>query len=316
MPEGLELDSVSGKISGMPASVGIYKFILKAENSIGSVTRKFKLRVVGEEPAILTRELPDAVVNMPYEIPLELSGSDPLKLKLLGSLPAGLNLNRKERKIEGAPKKEGTYTFSIRLRNTGGEDKVDYTLVVKKTEEEKTEESSVTTSAVMTAVVGEAQPVPEENKSGKADRYTALYMLSGDEKLDGVVTHAAKTPADFIIGDWIDNYGAGVEVSDVKIFVNDEILDGIAVSDDGSFTISEDIVSGEFNVYASALAGERELKTSEVYVSATGSANENSISSSGAGCNNASRNEGLGSRNILILLFLALGLTLMKFRKQ
>lgn len=315
----MELDSESGKISGIPTTVGIKSFTIKAENSIGSATRKFKISVIGEKPAIITRALPDAVVNMPYELPIEISGSNPIKLKLLGSLPAGLQLKKKDRMIIGTPKKEGTYNFSLVVRKAGEEDKVDYTLVVKKTEEEKKEEPSVTTSTVMTTVIGGAQPVQEENTSGRSDLYTSLYMLSGDEKLEGIVNHTPKTLAYFIIDDWIDRSGASVKVSDVKIFVNDKILDGVTVSDDGTFTISEDIVSGEFNVYASAFTDEHELKTSEVYVSAIESAGnenaENSVSSSGAGCD-LIRNEQVGIRNYLILLFFVLGLVLMRFKRQ
>ena len=116
--------------------------------------------------------------------------------------------------------------------------------------------------------------------------YTELFIMSDDERFDGVVTHSAGVSADFVIDEWVDDEGRSVKVSDVKIFVNDEFAEGIVISDDGTFTIPQETVSGEFSVYASAQYGGQELRTSEIYVSAAEAEQtaDNSTGSSGAGC--------------------------------
>ena len=92
----------------------------------------------------------------------------------------------------------------------------------------------------------------EQADADDEEFYTELFIMSDDEKFDGVVTHSAGVSADFVIDEWVDDKGRSVKVSDVKIFVNDEFAEGIVISDDGTFTIPQETVSGEFSVYASA----------------------------------------------------------------
>ena len=287
LPEGFEINRESGRISGIPMKAGKIRFKIKAENEIGETTKKLKLKVIAEKPTIQTQTLPNAVLHVPYEVYIEYTGTAPLKLKKVGKLPAGLKLNKKDKKIEGTPTKAGTYNFSLKLKNKAGTDIVQYTLVVKGKEEEKTE--NATTSSVRAAVIPEVDELLENGTIDDSLMYTALYMLSDDEKIEGSIMKKAGA-TNFIIDEWIDEQGRNVEVSDVKIFVNDELIEGVIVSDDGTFTLSKDVMSDDTTVYASAQTQYGEIKTSEVNIIAAAETddNQNNLGNSGAGCEIAS----------------------------
>ena len=289
LPEGFSIEDDTGRIHGIPTKMGKYRITVTAENEVGSEIKRFYLKVFGEKPIIQTRALPDAVLNVSYEIVLDGNGTAPLRWKRVsGQLPPGMDFNKKEGKIEGTPTKAGTYSFSIQLGNSEGSDSVDYTLVVKEKEEEKSENtnetSSETSSETQSGAKSGVGALTQNASAGFTVAYTSLYMLSNDEKLEGSVV---KKPGDtnFVIGEWVDTYGRKINVSDVKIFVNDKFIDGVKISDDGTFTLSKDVMSNDTTVYASALNNGRELKTSEIYVSAAGADEEqNASGSSGAGC--------------------------------
>lgn len=198
-----------------------------------------------------------------------------------------MKLNKKDAKIEGTPTKAGTYNFSLKVKNKVGYDTVSYTLVIKETEDEKAvaENTEATNNAMSAPNVGSSLN-DERTDSDDENVYTELFIMSDDERFDGVVTHSAGVPADFVIDEWLDRNGQSVKVSDVKIFINDELAENIVVSDDGTFTIPKETVSGEFGVYALAQYGTQELKTSEIYVSTAEAeqTTDNSAGSSGAGC--------------------------------
>ena len=284
LPEGFDIDEETGKISGIPMEVKKYKFKVKAENELGSTTKKLKLKVLGEKPVIQTHALPDGVLNASYDVELEFSGTAPIKWKKVGKLPSGLKLNKKEGRIEGTPKKAGTYEFSIKAKNKAGYDVVPYKIVIHETEPTKEEENNNTTETSAALNTVGATPYNEADSKGFNAAYTELFMLSDDEKLEGSILKEDNKPMNFVIDEWVDEYGRKVEVSDVKIFVNDELVEGVEISDEGIFTLSEDIISGEVTVYASAIANNNEIKTSEVNVVTAGNEeNQNSESSSG-GC--------------------------------
>ena len=274
MPEWLYLDEDSGKLSGIPTAIGKYSFKVKAENAKGSKTKKLKVKVITEKPTIETSTLPNGVLKAPYEVKLEVSGTEPIKWSKSGKMPSGLKLNKKEGKIVGTPKKAGSYTFTLKAKNKAGYDSVTYTIVIKEQEDEKAEAETSSASVAST--------MASLSYDDDSDVYTKLFLLNNDEKFEGAVNYSAGVPANFVIDKWVDTKGNHVEVSDVKIFVDDEFAEGIVVSDDGTFTLPKETVSSDFNVYATAKYGEQELNTSEIYIStAENETGQNNSSSSG-----------------------------------
>ena len=314
LPSGFDLDFETGAITGIPTKTGKYKFKVNAENEIGSVTKKLTLKIMDQKPVIQTQDvlsddvendedttettrwtLPDGVLKVPYEVQLESTGTGTIKWSKIGTLPSGLSLNKSKGIISGTPKKAGTYEFSIRAKNKSGSNIVVYTLTILEAEpeektddeeeaEEETGSTNDTESSLPEKLIFEDEAQDENTGSGTA--ITDLFVLSDDEKLNGAIVKKAGSPADFVIDNWVDEYGRNVKVSDVKIVVNDEFVEGVVISDDGSFTLPEEIVSGELSVYALANANGHELKTSEIYITASDSETQNNnTGSSGAGCN-------------------------------
>lgn len=91
----------------------------------------------------------------------------------------------------------------------------------------------------------------------------AVVHLTDGEKLEGSVNVEAGKPLAFEIGEWVDEYGRDIDVSEAKIFVNDENISA-DISDEGTFTLPAEIVSGEMIVYVSAQTKGREIRTLEV----------------------------------------------------
>lgn len=239
LPEGVYLTE-DGTIWGLPMIEGKYKFKVTAKNEVGSVTKNLTLKVVGEKPLIESVFLPEGYVNSPYSFTLEASGTDPIKWSKSGSFPKGLKLDKNTGTIAGTPTKAGTYSFKITAKNKTGKHTMQFQMVIAE---------NVTNNQSLPAV-----------RSGLPDSETSinteLYLLSGDEELDGAITIEAGTPLTFRIGD------DEVTVSDFEVFINDKRAEGIEFSDDGTFTIPGELVQGELSVYA----GSSEAETSEITI--------------------------------------------------
>lgn len=130
IPPGLEL-SASGVITGTPGLDGTFAFTVSASNRAGSDSKIIRLLVKGESPIIQTYpDLPEADLNVPYEISLEAEGSDPLTWALTGGeLPDGLTLGASGT-ISGTPSSKGVYEFSLEARNNTGASSMTFQIIV------------------------------------------------------------------------------------------------------------------------------------------------------------------------------------------
>ena len=124
LPAGLELDGVSGKISGTPTTSGTYTFTAEASFGKVSSSKQFTLTIAAAaQPtyslAIITSSLPDGKVGTSYNSSLkaeafgmDVSASSQWSVSS-GSLPSGLSLNASTGAITGTPSTAGTYTFTV-----------------------------------------------------------------------------------------------------------------------------------------------------------------------------------------------------------
>ncbi len=262
IPEGFNL-SETGELSGFALEAGRIKFKIKAENSVGSVTKSITLTIKPQKPAITTQALIDGVVGMPYSFTLEAEGTDPITWYKSGSMPSGLRVDKKTGEIYGTPKKAGTYTFKIKAKNKGGTDTVTMQMVINAEEQEKS--SAVKSSALV---------IRDDNAFSTVN--TELFVINGDEETDDDIVTEAGTPLTFKVGEWTDESGETVEVSNVKVYVNDELVEGAEVSDNGTFILPGDYVNGEISVCARASYGDSELETTDINVTAEVSSEETS----------------------------------------
>ncbi len=121
LPNGLTLDTSTGRISGIPSSTGTSTFTVRVLNSASitdSNTKTFTLTVNdngGNNYVITTQNLADGKVNLPYSSTLSIQGlSISVKWKISkGSLPNGLKLDENTGTISGTPTKTGTSKFTV-----------------------------------------------------------------------------------------------------------------------------------------------------------------------------------------------------------
>ena len=229
----------SGDIGGVPQQTGKFKFKVKATNSQGSDTKKYTLKVNPAKPVITTTVIPNAVLNEPYSFNVEADGVD-IKYSKKGKLPKGLKLDKLTGEISGTPTKAGEYTFSIKAKNKGGMDLVEYTMSVA------------------------------EDTGTKAVAYVVSAGVR-DEANTPAVLELENTGLAFRI----DNEDA--VLSNVRVFVNDEAVDGVAVASDGTFTLPAEYADNGASVYAAGLMDGAEFETTEVDV-------ENESGTQAGGC--------------------------------
>lgn len=85
-------------------------------------------------------------------------------------------------------------------------------------------------------------------------------MSVGYEGKDSdLVKVSSGKPVEFIIGDW------GVNVSDISVYVNDEIVSYVTVKDN-RFTLPTEIVNNDFKVMVKAESEGTEIESEEVYI--------------------------------------------------
>jgi Putative Ig domain len=123
-PSGLEL-STDGTISGIPDTVGRYRFTITATDSSASTrrgSRRYTLRVapvpvtISLSPATLGAETVGAAVSQQI---IASGGTAPYTFSMSGNLPSGLNLSPSGL-ISGTPATAGSYQFTVKATDSAG----------------------------------------------------------------------------------------------------------------------------------------------------------------------------------------------------
>jgi subtilisin family serine protease len=122
LPAGLTLNSSTGAISGTPTSSGNSSFTARVTDAATeSDTQPLSITVVVAPLAITTAALPSGTVGVPYSATLAATGGAPPYTwsRISGKVPTGLALSPSGA-ISGTPTKRGTYTFTVRVRDSLG----------------------------------------------------------------------------------------------------------------------------------------------------------------------------------------------------
>jgi hypothetical protein len=130
LPPGLVLMASTCQIAGTPGSTGTYAFSARVTDS-GSPTQAGSqaLSIVvaaASTPApaplnIVTSSLPGGTTGVSYGATLVASGGTPAYSWIIssGALPPGLVLGATTGQISGTPSSTGTYTFSVKVTDSG-----------------------------------------------------------------------------------------------------------------------------------------------------------------------------------------------------
>ena len=128
LPQGLNLDSNSGVLSGMPTESGEFNFEITATDSTGGESectgfREYTLKVCpGITVSPESGTLPGGTVGSFYSETISASGgTGPYTYELTaGSIPPGLGLSPGSIIISGIPTQAGTWHFTITAQDEGG----------------------------------------------------------------------------------------------------------------------------------------------------------------------------------------------------
>ncbi|MBQ3394848.1 MAG: putative Ig domain-containing protein [Synergistaceae bacterium] len=115
LPSGLSLN-INGTIQGVPATEGVYDFIVNASDDNGLGARKLLRITIDSDSAvpITTASLPSGKSGESYYAELHSTVSGVTWTISDGRLPNGLTLNALNGLISGIPYESGTFTFTVR----------------------------------------------------------------------------------------------------------------------------------------------------------------------------------------------------------
>ena len=123
LPAGTKLFDFAGStglINGVPTTAGTYTFTVQVKDTTRATdTETFTIEVLPPEtPTITTVALSDGTVGEFYCCGnlFAIGGVQPYTWSVVaGTLPAGLELPRRENTISGTPTTAGTFTFTVRV---------------------------------------------------------------------------------------------------------------------------------------------------------------------------------------------------------
>ncbi|MDX2269231.1 MAG: Ig domain-containing protein [Bryobacter sp.] len=128
LPPGMALvtpnASGAGSLSGTPARPGTFRFNLTAADATQTtLTRSCQVEITGTPLSIVTEEMPDGTVGLPYFFNLIAEGGTaPLRFSLAGgALPPGLSMLAETGAIEGTPTRAGSYVGLFEVRDRTGQ---------------------------------------------------------------------------------------------------------------------------------------------------------------------------------------------------
>ena len=131
LPDGLSLNSSTGKLSGTVMGVGTFNFTVTATNG-AFVSKSYTLKVKGIKPK-LKGTLPKGVVGTEYRAELTANGSTPI-LWSIPNLPKGLSMtvsdDGKLCVISGTPSEVNRKKVSVTLTNAAGSIKKNLSLKI------------------------------------------------------------------------------------------------------------------------------------------------------------------------------------------
>ncbi len=121
LPEGLNLDSATGIISGVPTASGDFAFTAKvSDNSTPtrSDSQRYTITIAGSEGLVITTvDVADGLEGTVYNVTVvALGGTPPYTWSIAkGNLPDGLAIDTASGVISGTPTKKGNYNFTIQV---------------------------------------------------------------------------------------------------------------------------------------------------------------------------------------------------------
>ncbi len=276
-PAGLTFKGSGTKatLSGKPTTAKSYTFKVTVTDANGAIaTKSFTIKISAAKSTLkFSGTFPEGTENEAYSANVKVSGgTSPYTWKKSGTLPDGLKISKNSTgttvKLSGTPTKDGEFTFKLTATDAKGVSLTkSFTVIIADDDDDFDDFDDDDDFRDFSA---------KTSKDGNSQNYepatTELKILSedvlwqGEGRDDDLFEVKANQPVRFLIGEWRYANGAKAEVSaeDIDIYVDDKIIEGVIVSDEGEFIIPSEFVHDDFKVQAKT----RELETIELFISA------------------------------------------------
>lgn len=133
LPEGLDINSSTGKISGSPKKAGSFDVKISAFNILGSDSKNLTLIIRNtpvKAPKITTSSLKSGKTDKNYSVKLKASGTTPITWDS-GNLPNGFTLNSETGELSGLTSEVVNSKITFTATNSAGTYSKDLKLTIK-----------------------------------------------------------------------------------------------------------------------------------------------------------------------------------------
>ena len=213
LPQGLTCDA-SATIRGLPLVTGVYEFWTNAVSGQGEPDSYLQTLVVGPNPALASRSLPNAQVGVAYSmvLPTTLTNASSWTAGP-ASLPPGMKFDPATGTLSGTPTTPGLYGQVATAANQGVSDAAVYTFYV------------VSSSSALTISPAVLPPLDSENQG------STLSVSGGAPPYQWVITSGAG----YLGG---DPYSGYAEISDATSTVTIQVTDSTGRTGTITYTVT------------------------------------------------------------------------------
>jgi carboxypeptidase D len=119
LPDGLEISSETGQLSGTPTVTGTFSFQFQVSDGDGDSDTQSVSLTLGNAVTLNDTALPTGIVDVPYSHTLAAEGTfSPFRYELAeGELPSGLSLST-DGVLSGTPLRAGSFSLTIAVADT------------------------------------------------------------------------------------------------------------------------------------------------------------------------------------------------------
>lgn len=128
LPAGVQINTSTGQISGIPTVPGVYDVVITARNATHTGGASLTLNVNPYTPVITSDNSATAMGGQPFSFQVSAT-NEPTTYKATG-LPSGLTIDATSGLISGTPTQSGGFSVALVARNDGGSGSQNFTLTV------------------------------------------------------------------------------------------------------------------------------------------------------------------------------------------